>query len=275
MTPLDGTHIAADDLHLLALAEVDASAAERAHLAACAECPGEYLALWQVVQLGRSVGFDSRLTPPAGVWAGIQAELGLSNAVHTPPPFTKTADATDAAAPPQAPASPVADPAAAEPTAESSVEPAPVRLLSLRRWVPFAAAAGMIGLIGGIAIGVASTAGPPPEQVVAEGALDALPGWAASGSVRVEQTADGRRSVVVDLDAPNPPGTGLREVWLLKADASGLVSIGFLDGSFGRFTIPASVDLAQYPLVDVSAEPADGDPAHSGDSIVRGELHPL
>ncbi|GEP26012.1 hypothetical protein [Cryobacterium levicorallinum] len=48
-----------------------------------------------------------------------------------------------------------------------------MRLLSLRRWVPFAAAAGMIG---GIAIGVASTAGPPPEQVVAEGALDALPG---------------------------------------------------------------------------------------------------
>ncbi|TFD22889.1 hypothetical protein [Cryobacterium sp. TMS1-13-1] len=71
MTPLDGTHIAADDLHLLALAEVDASAAERAHLAACVECPGEYLALWQVVQLGRAVGFDSLLTPPAGVWAGI------------------------------------------------------------------------------------------------------------------------------------------------------------------------------------------------------------
>ncbi|TFC79458.1 anti-sigma factor [Cryobacterium sp. TMS1-20-1] len=275
MTPLDGTHIAADDLHLLALAEVDASAAERAHLAACAECPGEYLALRQVVQLGRAVGDDSLLTPPAGVWAGIQVELGLSNAVHTPPPFTKTAAATDAAAPPQAPASPVADPAAAGPTAEVSVEPAPVRLLSRRRWVPFAAAAGLIGLIGGIAIGVASTAGPPPERVVAEGALDALPGWAASGSVRVEQTADGRRSVVVDLDAPNPPGTGLREVWLLKADASGLVSIGFLDGATGRFTIPASVDLAQYPLVDVSAEPADGDPAHSGDSIVRGELHAL
>jgi hypothetical protein len=141
--------------------------------------------------------------------------------------------------------------------------------------VPFAAAAGVIGLVGGIAIGVASTTGSSPsEQVVAEAALDALPGWTASGTARVEQSADGRRSVVVNLEAP-ASSTSLREVWLLKADASGLVSIGFLDGSSGRFTIPASVDLAQYPLVDVSAEPADGDPAHSGDSIVRGQLHAL
>lgn len=92
---------------------------------------------------------------------------------------------------------------------------------------------------------------------------------------RVEESADGRRSVVVDLEAQTSPTTGLREVWLLKADASGLVSTGFLEGASGRFTIPANVDLSQYSLVDVSAEPADGDPAHSGDSIVRGQLYAL
>ena len=65
----------------------------------------------------------------------------------------------------------------------------------------------------------------------------------------------------------------LTEVWLIKADASGLISIGLLDGNTGHFDIPDGVDLTQYPLVDVSAEPDNGNPAHSGNSIVRGELH--
>jgi len=30
--------------------------------------------------------------------------------------------------------------------------------------------------------------------------------------------------------------------------------------------------VADYPLVDISIEPYDGNPTHSGDSIVRGQL---
>ncbi len=45
-----------------------------------------------------------------------------------------------------------------------------------------------------------------------------------------------------------------------------------LEGTEGRLPIPASVDLDDYAVVDVSAEPLDGDPTHSGDSIVRGIL---
>ncbi|MCY7405488.1 MAG: anti-sigma factor [Cryobacterium sp.] len=279
---IDAAHIDAADLHLLALvAERDASARERAHLAACAACAGEYLALRQVVQLGRAAGFDRLLTPPAAVWASIRAELGLSDAVRTVPRLSTPPHLTDTAARPDASGSLIDGPESATPPevlpdSGSVREIAPVRLLPRRRWVPVAAAAGVIGLVGGIAIGVASTTGGSPrEQVVAEATLDALPGWTAGGSARVEQASDGRRAVVVDLDAPASSSTSLREVWLLKADASGLVSIGFLDGSTGRFTIPASVDLAQYPIIDVSAEPTDGDPAHSGDSIVRGQLHAL
>ena len=264
MTPTDDAHTAsghiiADDLHRLALAEQSVSDPERAHFADCAECAGEYLALQQVVQLGRSGGPVRLLTPPGGVWASIHAELALSDAVLTPPAAPHPAR-TDAATGLAASAVDRAEP----------VTSAPVRRLPRRRWMPVAAAAGVIGLIGGIAIGVATTTGGAGQQVVAEATLDALPGWTASGSARVEQTDGGRRSVVVDVNAP--PNASLREVWLLKADASGLVSLGLLDGSTGRFSIPAGVDLAQYPLVDVSAEPADGDPAHSGDSIVRGEL---
>ena len=79
------------------------------------------------------------------------------------------------------------------------------------------------------------------------------------------------RSLVVDLDA-EVPATDVREVWLIRSDASGLVSLGLLEGASGRFVVPDGIDLDEFTLVDVSAEPVDGDPAHSGDSIVRGEL---
>ena len=36
--------------------------------------------------------------------------------------------------------------------------------------------------------------------------------------------------------------------------------------------LPADLDLAEFPLVDVSVEPLDGNPTHSGDSVARGEL---
>jgi len=102
--------------------------------------------------------------------------------------------------------------------------------------------------------------------------LEALPGWTgARGVARLEEAPDGRRQVVVTLDAPAPAGT-FREVWLLTPDVSGLVSLGVLEGSEGRFDVPAGLNLATYPVVDVSEEPMDGNPAHSGDSVVRGTL---
>ena len=36
--------------------------------------------------------------------------------------------------------------------------------------------------------------------------------------------------------------------------------------------VPSGVDLTEYPVVDVSVEPLDGDPSHSGVSVVRGRL---
>jgi anti-sigma-K factor RskA len=77
--------------------------------------------------------------------------------------------------------------------------------------------------------------------------------------------------VRVALNADAAPDT-FREVWLITADASALVSLGVLEGSEQTFPVPADVDLKDYVLVDVSQEPDDGDANHSGDSIVRGEL---
>ena len=51
-----------------------------------------------------------------------------------------------------------------------------------------------------------------------------------------------------------------------------MVSLGILAGDSGIFAVPRGLDLADYPVVDVSFEPLDGQPAHSGESIARGIL---
>ena len=283
------THLDRDTLALVALAELDLSPAELEHLAGCPGCTGELDALRRTVLIGRSAGSVDLVAPADAVWGRIHSALGLSDEVAAPPRLAEV----DLAKADLAETDPAGgDPAETDPaggdlaethladTEGPATEQAPVVHLDQRRrrraWLPVAAAACAVGIIGGIAGGAwwQSTRAPAPETVIAQAQLDALPGWAASGSASVEEFADGRREVVVDL-ADDAGDDGLREVWLLTADATGLVSVGLLDGATGRFGIPAGVDLAEFPVVDVSAEPADGNPAHSGDSIVRGTLDGL
>ena len=69
------------------------------------------------------------------------------------------------------------------------------------------------------------------------------------------------------------PADSYVEVWLIDPD-SGLekmVSLGSIDGD-GSFDLPASIDIRRYRVVDISIEPADGVPTHSGRSILRAEL---
>jgi hypothetical protein len=40
----------------------------------------------------------------------------------------------------------------------------------------------------------------------------------------------------------------------------------------GTFTVPPGVSIEEYPVVDISLEPYDGDPGHSHESLLRGTL---
>jgi hypothetical protein len=246
------SHIEPDDLATLALDGERPEGETRAHLDDCEACRAEYDALARTVELGRT-GAPQRdfEVPPSTVWAAIHGELSLSPEL-------------------------AADPLAAPPAEEAPpATVTPLRPRRAARWWPVAAAAAAVGIVAGIAIGAGVSGGfgsaPPSETIVATASLDAFPGWSATGSAQVEEDDDGVRSIVVDLDAEVPP-TDVREVWLIRSDASGLVSLGLLEGASGRFVVPDGIDLDEFTLVDVSAEPVDGDPAHSGDSIVRGEL---
>ena len=150
--------------------------------------------------------------------------------------------------------------------------PAPVVQLRprlARRLLAIAAAA--VVLVGGVGVALWALQ-PAPATVLASATLDAFPGWVGStGSAVVEQTAAGARFVDVTFQAPATEG-GFREVWLISSDTSQLVSLGVVSGDTGRFTIPDGLDLTRYDLVDISEEPIDGNPEHSGDSILRGQL---
>jgi hypothetical protein len=53
---------------------------------------------------------------------------------------------------------------------------------------------------------------------------------------------------------------------------TGLVPLGVVHQGSNLVPLPAGIDLTVYPVVDVSIEPLDGDPAHSGVSVARGSL---
>lgn len=233
-------HIDPDRLALVALGE-DVTDAESDHLATCPDCAAELEDLAHTAAVGRA-SIDGMLeTPSPRVWHRITGELG----------FRTEASVVDIA---------------------PSRRRAEMRDASTRRpWVVVLAAAAAVALVVGLGIGITAWLRPAVTQL-ASATLDALPDHAgAEGSAAVDERADGSRVLTLTLESPSST-RGYREVWLMTEDASGLISLGLLDGDRGDFAIPQNVDLERYQLVDVSVEPTDGDPAHSGDSIVRGQL---
>lgn len=244
-------HVDPEILALAALGE-PLAADDRDHLAACPDCADEVTSLAAAVVAGRTGAGDELVAPPAAVWDRVRTELGLSPGLE---PVVGDAPPTPA-------------PVASEPPPATVLPVRPSRPGRARWLVPAAAGLVVGGVVGGFV--VAAVQRPAVEQVVAEATLEPLPGWSASGDAVVEAAADGRRTLVVRLTGAEPEG--FREVWLLDREATRLVGLGVLDGDEGRFSIPVGLDLDDFALVDVSAEPFDGDPAHSGDSILRGEL---
>ena len=143
------------------------------------------------------------------------------------------------------------------------------RVIDARIW----ALAASLVLVAGVGLGVWAVTQRAAQTEVAEATLAPFPDHpSAEGSAVVEEQPDGTLAVRVELSADAAPDT-FREVWLITADASALVSLGVLDGTRADLRRSRRTSTcSDYVLVDVSQEPVDGDPNHSGDSIVRGEL---
>ena len=243
------SHLDPERLALVAVGEA-LTDAEAAHLATCDVCSLELAEFEHTVAVGRStVSLGELETPPERVWDRILDE------VRSQPEVAASRIPADAPV--------VAPPAAPENQQEPRRKPRRGRML-----FALAASIAVVLAIAGVWNLVRTT--QPVE--IASATLDAFPAHpGAAGTARVTELSDGERTLTVSLDDVDE-SDGFREVWLITADASDLVSLGELDGKKGTFVVPEDVDLRDYVLVDVSQEPLDGNPAHSGDSIVRGQL---
>ena len=86
---------------------------------------------------------------------------------------------------------------------------------------------------------------------------------------------DGGLRVWVSGLAPSRPGA-YYELWLLDGPER-LLSLGSFRvpaSGAAEVTVPLPVDVTDFRFVDVSVESADGDPGHSGVSVLRGPTAP-
>ncbi len=239
-------HCDDDDLALVALGE-EVDAQDRAHLADCARCRSRVDELRATVATVRSIGPDDvPRTPPPAVWAAISDELGLGS--------------TDA--------EPEADTAA--PVIELDAERSKRRS---RLWLVGTAAA-VAGVLAGVVAtaGIVATRDSSAGAVVASTQLAPIDDSGLSGTATVVRDGD---SKVLTVEVPDLPAQSdaYYEVWMATPDTSTMVAIGTLNpGETGRFTLPAGMDAAAFPVVDVSVEHFDGDAGHSATSVARGTL---
>lgn len=258
-------HCTPEQLSLAALRE-PLPDADAAHLESCVECRRELASLRRGVDalaVPELAAPGAAVPPPPSVWSGIAAATGVSAA---PRPEVVAGSGRPVTTPPPDPRRSAAPaPRSAPPASAGVVRPQWSRLL-------LAAAAALVVGVGIGAGAVALGTGDDEGVTVAAAALDPLADSGATGEARVVERADGTLVLEVDLTAADPEG-GFYEVWLLDEAVADLVSLGVVrGGSEVALTLPPGVDLDQYPTVDVSVEPLDGDPGHSGQSVARGVL---
>ena len=248
-------HCTPEQLALAALQE-SLPMADAAHLDRCDTCRAEVAALRRapdLLSVPQLAAPAASVPPPPRVWEAIAAATGVSTSLTNDP----------AVAP-----APAAVPAAPAPSEAPGGTVVPFR--SRRRPLLLAAAAVLTGaVVGAGAVAVVQSGGDDGEAVDTV-ALDLLPD--ASGRADVVVRDDGSRVLEIDLDAPELEGDSYYEVWVIDRSVQGMFPLGAVEPGTQTVELPDGLDLAEYPLLDVSVEPLDGDPTHSGVSVARGDL---
>ena len=145
-----------------------------------------------------------------------------------------------------------------------------------RRWrrPALAAAACFALLVAGAGIGALLFDGDEGAQVTAGGiALRPLSADAsgAGGTAQLDDAAGEAKLELTGLP-PSPPSE-YYELWLLDGPKK-LVSLGSFrvpDSGKANIRVPMPVDPQLFRFIDVSVEPVDGGPEHSGNSVLRAK----
>jgi len=227
---------------LLALGEGPAHS-ETGYLDGCEGCRTEIADLRTVAGIGRETQDVRDLpAPPEHVWHMINADVG---------------------------------------TAETKPRPG----LRRRRgptWRTTAAIAAATALFAAVLVVSFVRREPVPQAACTVGTvrLTPLAGAPAGASVTAcVAEENGERTLRIAAGGLPAPSDGFYEVWLIDPSSLQspstvrLVSVGSLGTHpIEDFPLPPTLDLTRYSVIDVSAEPNDGNAAHSGHSLLRGTL---
>ncbi len=301
------SHPTDDELVDLALGEpVDAD--RSAHVEQCAVCSASVEQLRRTARLASGpLAHAGWQAPDDAVWARVTAQIDAepdapvdagpapatmagpdagpdAGPAPTPPETSRPRDerpsGTDADDRPGRPANPTGPPATAgtayapEPVpADATVTPitAGAARATRRRAAAWGAALVAASLVVGLLAGRAIWS-PNESGSVSQVALKTLDTRQREGEASVVRAGDGLDLSVV-TDRPLDAGDGYLEVWLINADGKRMVSVGVLrPGETGTFPISQALIDQGYVVVDISKEQFDDKPAHSGDSLLRGQL---
>lgn len=231
-------HCRDDTLALLALGEPVGSTHLSQHLTACAPCRSRLDDLTRTVGVARSVVIEDRLVlPPAELWNSIVAEF------------------------------------------HDDVRASTGHLGTRARWsrsirtvkLPWALTAAVAALVFGATGSFLLRHVDPGREFIASAQLAPVGIIDATGTAVLTSTAAGQR---LSVDVPGlMSGSGYYEVWMATRDSTTMLAIGALGSDrHGDFILPLGVSGTTYPIVDISYEQVDGNPAHSLVSVVRGTL---
>ncbi|KYH44953.1 anti-sigma factor [Branchiibius sp. NY16-3462-2] len=166
----------------------------------------------------------------------------------------------------------LAPPPSVWPAIQASTGRATSTRRSWPRRLAVAAAVAAVGILIGLGTGRLVWGDGPGSTTVSQVALDTLDTGQQGGSA---QLIDSRSGMALRIDTTKPlnAGDGYLQVWLLNTDGKRMVPVGVLRGE-GVETFPMSASLVKsgYLIVDISEEKYDNNPAHSGNSLLRGKL---
>lgn len=220
-----------------------------------------------------------RVDPSLGLWDRITAELGAELAVEDGGVTVAVESASpDASVATSARSADTALTARLNPGVEATpvgdsspvADVVPIGRSRRSPWLLAAAALLVVaGLVASLAIRNSDSASRIASvAMTGDGLADGL---ARPGEAILERS-DGRYRLRIDLPEGSQAGDDYLELWMIDTEVKGMVSLGPIEGS-ETIVLPVGVDPETFPIVDVSREPADGVPTHSGKSILRGQLN--
>ena len=267
-------HCTPEQLALAALRE-PLPADDALHLDSCERCRNQVAALQRGVDalaVPELAAAGPGVAPPPAVWEAIAAATGVQ--VSPRPERTATGDPDGVVNLRPAPMQPqdLAGPRRLHRRNNVS-SPGSTDVPRVQRRLALAAVAAVAAaLLGaGIALGAVTLAHQPASTQVAATRLQALERNGTAGTAVVVEHADHTLELEITLKGSRP-ASGYYEAWLADAGLDRMVAVGALHDGTTTLPLPTGLSLASYPVIDVSVQQLNGNPAHSDHSVARGLL---